>query len=107
MLLLIITLQSYMAVVVQLVVGEFELVEGDDLLHPLGPLGRAVGVDVDPGGLQVKHLEWTNIILYLNFLPLLPLIPSNHCYQTSCRSHAYPTCLFTRLESLAGSRQGF
>ena len=52
--LLIVTLQSHMAVVVQLVVGEFELVEGDDLLHPLGSLGGAVGVDVDPGGLQVK-----------------------------------------------------
>lgn len=37
-----------MAVVVHLVVGELELVEGDDLLHPLGPGGRAVGMDVYP-----------------------------------------------------------
>ena len=38
-----------MSVLVQLIVGEFELIEGDDLLHPLGPLGGGVGVDVDPG----------------------------------------------------------
>ena len=33
-------LQTYMAIVVQLVVGELELVEGDHLLHPLGALGQ-------------------------------------------------------------------
>ena len=39
-----------MPILIQLVVGEFEFVKGDDLLHPLGPLGGAVGVNVDPGG---------------------------------------------------------
>ena len=39
-----------MAVLIQLIVGELELVEGDHLLHPLGPLGRGVWVDVDPRG---------------------------------------------------------
>ena len=39
-----------MAVVVQLVVGELELVKGDHLLHPLGAFSGTVGVDVDPGG---------------------------------------------------------
>ena len=33
-------LQTYMAIVVQLVVGELELVEGNHLLHPLGALGQ-------------------------------------------------------------------
>ena len=33
-------LQTYMAIVVQLVVGELELVEGDHLLHPLSALGQ-------------------------------------------------------------------
>ncbi len=39
-----------MSVVVQLVVGELELVEGDDLLHPVGAAGGGVGVHVDPAG---------------------------------------------------------
>ena len=34
------------------VVGELELVEGDDLLHPLLPRGRAVRVDVH----ALRHL---------------------------------------------------
>ena len=38
-----------MAVLIQLIVGELELVEGDDLLHPLGALGGGVRVDVDAG----------------------------------------------------------
>ena len=38
-----------MAVLIQLIVGELELVEGDDLLHPLGALGGGVWVDVDAG----------------------------------------------------------
>ena len=36
-------------VLVQLVVGQLELVEGDHLLHPLRPLGGRVWVHVDPG----------------------------------------------------------
>ena len=35
---------------VRQVVGQLELVEGDDLLHPLLAGGRAVGVDVHPLG---------------------------------------------------------
>ena len=38
-----------MAVFIQLIVGELELVEGDDLFHPLSALGGGVWVDVDPG----------------------------------------------------------
>ena len=38
-----------MAVFIQLIVGELELVEGDDLFHPLSALGGRVWVDVDPG----------------------------------------------------------
>lgn len=37
----------HVAVFIQQVVGQLELVEGDDLLHPLGPLGRRVRVVVD------------------------------------------------------------
>lgn len=37
-----------MAVVVQQVVGQFEFIKGDDLLHPLGAFGRRVRVVVDP-----------------------------------------------------------
>lgn len=37
-----------MAVVVQQVVGEFEFIKGDNLLHPLGAFGRRVRVIVDP-----------------------------------------------------------
>lgn len=39
-----------MAVIVQQVVGQFELIEGDDLLHPLRPFGRGVRVVVHPAG---------------------------------------------------------
>ena len=39
-----------MAVLVQLIVGEFELVEGDHLLHPLGSFRGGVGVDMDARG---------------------------------------------------------
>ena len=39
-----------MPIFIQLVVSQFEFIKGDDLLHPLGPLGGAVRVDVDPGG---------------------------------------------------------
>lgn len=39
---------TYMAVVVQQVVGEFEFIERDDLFHPLGAFGRRVRVIVDP-----------------------------------------------------------
>ena len=37
-----------MAVVVQLVVGQFEFVERHDLLGPLRSFGGRVGMDVDP-----------------------------------------------------------
>ena len=39
-----------MSVLVQVVVGQLELVEGDHLLHPDCPGGRRVGVDVEPAG---------------------------------------------------------
>lgn len=38
---------AHVAVVVQQVVGQFEFIEGDDLLHPLGAFGRRVRVVVD------------------------------------------------------------
>lgn len=38
---------THVAVVVQQVVGEFEFIEGDNLLHPLGAFGRRVRVIVD------------------------------------------------------------
>lgn len=47
-----------MSVVVQQVVGEFEFVEGDDLLHPLGAFGRRVRVVVHParrGGVRLAR----------------------------------------------------
>lgn len=37
---------THMAIVIQQIVGQLELVEGDNLLHPLGPLGRRVRVVV-------------------------------------------------------------
>lgn len=37
----------HVAVVIQEVVGQLELVEGHDLPHPLRALGRGVGVEVD------------------------------------------------------------
>lgn len=39
-----------MSVLVQRVVGELELQEGDGLLHPVAAAGRRVGVDVGPAG---------------------------------------------------------
>ena len=39
---------TYQAMLVREVVGELELVEGDNLLHPLLPAGRTVRVDVHP-----------------------------------------------------------
>lgn len=42
------TYNTYKAVLIRDVVGQFELVEGDDLLHPLFPRRRTVGVDVHP-----------------------------------------------------------
>lgn len=39
-----------MAVIVQQVVGQLELIEGDDLLHPLRPFGWRVRVVVHPAG---------------------------------------------------------
>lgn len=39
-----------MAVLVERVVGELELQEGDGLLHPVAPQRRRVGVEVRPAG---------------------------------------------------------
>lgn len=42
---------TYMPVVIQQIVGQFELIERNDLLHPLRPFGRGVRVVMDsPGG---------------------------------------------------------
>ena len=40
---------TYVALVVQLVVGQFQLVEADHLAHPRLSRGRGVRVDVDSG----------------------------------------------------------
>lgn len=45
---------SYMAEGVQVVVCELQLLEGDELPHPVGPSGRRIRVDIEPswhGGL--------------------------------------------------------
>ncbi len=39
--------KTYMSVVIELVVGQLELVETDNLLHPLGPSCRRVRVKVN------------------------------------------------------------
>lgn len=39
-----------MSVLVQRVVGQLELQEGDGLLHPVAAAGRRIGVDVRPAG---------------------------------------------------------
>lgn len=39
---------THVSVVVVGVVGQFEFVEGDDLLHPVGPQCWAVWMHVDP-----------------------------------------------------------
>ena len=44
---------TYKAVLVRDVVGQLQLVEGDDLLHPLLPGRRAVRVDVH----SLRHLR--------------------------------------------------
>lgn len=41
---------TYMSVLVERVVGELELEEGDRLLHPVAPRGRRVRVEVRPAG---------------------------------------------------------
>lgn len=41
---------AYMSVIVQLIVREFQLVEGNRLLHPVGSVRRAIGMYVDSGG---------------------------------------------------------
>ncbi len=47
--------KTHQSVLVRDVVGELELVEGDDLLHPLLAGGRAVRVDVHAlGHLRVR-----------------------------------------------------
>lgn len=49
---------THMALVVQLIVGEFEFVEADHLPHPGVSRGQGVWVDVDPrghGGVRVPR----------------------------------------------------
>lgn len=41
---------THMAVLVECVVGKFELEEGDGLLHPVAPQGWRVRVEVGPAG---------------------------------------------------------
>lgn len=36
-----------MSIVIKLIIGEFQLVEGDQLAHPVAARSRGVGVDVD------------------------------------------------------------
>lgn len=40
---------TYMSLIVQLIVGEFEFIEADNLPHPGVPGGQGVRVDVNPG----------------------------------------------------------
>jgi hypothetical protein len=40
---------AYVSVVVELMVGQLELVEADHLLHPLCAASRGVGMKVNPG----------------------------------------------------------
>lgn len=40
---------TYVSVVVELIVRQLELVEGDGLLHPVRPTRRTIRVHVDPG----------------------------------------------------------
>lgn len=42
--------RAYMSLVIQLIVGEFELIEADHLPHPGVPWGQRIWVDVDPRG---------------------------------------------------------
>lgn len=47
---------SYMAEGVQVVVCKLQLLEGDQLPHPVGPSGRRIGMDIEPswhGGLRL------------------------------------------------------
>ncbi len=44
------TALTYMAVLVECVVGELEFEEGDGLLHPVAPQSRRVWVEVRPAG---------------------------------------------------------
>jgi hypothetical protein len=44
---------TYVSVVVELVICQFELVKADDLFHPVGAAGGRVGVDVDPAKQRV------------------------------------------------------
>lgn len=41
---------AYMAEGVQVVVCQLQLLEGDQLPHPVGPSGRRIRVDVEPSG---------------------------------------------------------
>ena len=49
---------SYVAEGVQVVVRQLQLLEGDQLPHPVGPSGRRIRVDVEPswhGGLRLPR----------------------------------------------------
>lgn len=41
---------THVSVVVQLIVGQFQLVEGNGLFHPMSPARRTVGMHVDSRG---------------------------------------------------------
>lgn len=41
---------THMAMLVQCIVSELELEEGDGLLHPVAPRGWRVGVEIGPAG---------------------------------------------------------
>lgn len=38
-----------MSIIIQLVIGEFELIEGHDLFHPMGSFGWGIWMNVNPG----------------------------------------------------------
>lgn len=42
--------QDNVSVIVKLIVGQFQLVEGNWLLHPMSATRRTIGMHVDPGG---------------------------------------------------------
>ena len=50
---------THMAVVVQLIIGQFELIEADDLFHPMGPSGRGVWMEVHPRK-KFNLIEYSN-----------------------------------------------
>ena len=70
-----------MTIVVHQIICEFQLIEGNNLFHPLSTLGWGVGVDVDPPG----H-EWIRLARY-NPAGIVEWIPGNKSRQEVCRNH--------------------